>query len=60
MRRRDAVKLHSGDEVIAKQDGRPCRVYSIAYNPADPKSEVIVKLQHPTEGYLELGHTEVR
>jgi hypothetical protein len=59
MRKRDALKLHNRDEVEVKIDGK----WSPGYILGDPKEEsgrVILPVQSPQWGYIQVDHTDIR
>jgi hypothetical protein len=51
MRRRDALKLHNGDEVRLKATGEVCTVYRSYRRENDPRA-IVVEIQSPTQGFL--------
>jgi hypothetical protein len=56
MKYRDAARLHNDDEVIHKETKEVCKVYEVSVFP----KMIVIKLQHPTLGYMETIHTEVK
>ncbi len=60
MKYADATKLHSGDEVIAKDTGESIKVLSVCIPETLPKRLVIIEGLGEKEGHGEWLHTEVK
>ena len=58
MSKRDALKLHNGDEVTLKDTGEVITVIT-AYE-GGCSGDVIIEALSPEEGYIKVGHLGVK
>lgn len=56
----DAIKLHEGDEVIAKDTGESIRVIKVFLPKTTPKRLVVIEGMGDKEGHGEWLHSEVK
>ena len=60
MSKRQAQKLHNGDEVICKADGEICQVLEYQETKTGNGSIIVLTVLHPTDGLTHFPHTDVK
>lgn len=58
MRRRDALKLHNGDEVRLKETGEVCTVYRAYRLSSDPRV-IQLEIQSPSQGFRVVDSSDI-